>query len=244
MKPALTLLFFLCAFAMSGSIQEEKLKALIVTGGHSFDREAFSAMFDSFGNMEWTEISHPGALDYFGSKEIRTYDAVVFYDMPNPENMTQKQKDDIKRFFKQGAPAVFLHHALVSYPFWDEFPEIIGGRFYDKKNPLIANGDTIISGYRHDVAYTVKIVNPDHPVTRGVSDFEIEDEVYNNYYVKKDVEPLLTTDHPESDRIIGWINRYGKSRVVYLLNGHDNKAYSNENYRRLVRNAIQWVASK
>lgn len=246
MKPLFILIFFLLSFTMkesNGLDQEGKLQVLIVTGGHRFDREAFFAMFDSFGNMEYTELSHPGALDYFGAKEIRTFDAVVFYDMPNPENMTSGQKNDIKRFFEKGAPAVFLHHALVSYPYWDEFSEIVGGRFYDK-NPLIAHGDTIRSGYRHDVTYTVKVANPNHPVTLGMSDFEIEDEVYNRYYVKEDVEPLLTTDHPESDKLIGWINRYGRSQIVYLLNGHDVKAYSNENYRRLLKNAIEWVSEE
>lgn len=221
--------------------QKEQLDVLIVTGGHRFDRDSFFSMFDSFENIYWTEIKHPEAIDYLVSGKIRNYDAVVFYDMPNPADLTIAQKKSISRFFKNAAPAVFLHHALVSYPFWDEFPEIIGGRFFDK-NPQIVKGDTIRSGYRHDVEYLVQIADRNHPITRGLDDFVIMDEVYNKFYVKDDVVPLLITSHPESDPVIGWVNRYGRSQIVYLLNGHDKNAFENENYRRLVKNAIVWTA--
>ena len=68
------------------------------------------------------------------------------------------------------------------------------------------------------------------------------DEVYKNYFVKNDVQLLLTTDHPESGRELGWINKFGDSQIVFLMNGHDEHAYNNLNYRILVENAIHWVS--
>ena len=97
--------------------------------------------------------------------------------------------------------------------------------------------------YQHDVLYKVNIAERAHPITQGVENFDILDEVYNNYFVKEDVDVFLTTDHPLSGHKLGWVNTYGNSRVVFLINGHSETAYENPNYLRVLHNAIQWVAS-
>jgi uncharacterized protein len=222
---------------------EKPIEVLIITDNRKFNREAFFSIFDSFQNVHTTEISHPEILDLFGTDSLRSFDAIVFYDMPQHVILTDIQKHNFSKFFEEGAPAIFLHHSLVSYQKWDEFTEIIGGRYYNI--PFVnEDGDTIQSIYQHDVNYTVKIVDPEHPITSGMEDFEIMDEVYNHYLVKDDVEVLLTTNHPLSGRKIGWINTFGNSRIVYLINGHGESAYENPNFQKLLYNAILWAASR
>ena len=97
------------------------------------------------------------------------------------------------------------------------------------------------STYLHDVDFRVHVVSPDHPVTRGVSDFAIHDETYGGFSVNSDVTPLLTTTEPTSSPTICWTHSYGKGKVVYLELGHDRRAYANPNYVRLVTQAIQYV---
>jgi len=222
---------------------EKQLDVLVITDQRNFNREAFFAMFDSFEHVRWHEISHPEILDFFGSDSIRKFDALVFYDMPEEVTLTVEQKQNMLKLFEEGAPALFLHHSLLSYRHWDQFPDIIGGRYYNKTPLINENGDTLQSVYQHDVHYKVNIADRSHPITRGVDDFDILDEVYKNYFVKEDVEVILTTDHPLSGRELGWVNTFGNSRVVFLINGHNETAYENPNYRRLLHNAIQWVAS-
>jgi uncharacterized protein len=222
---------------------ERKLDVLVVTDDRKFNREAFCKMLDSLENIQWKEISQSEVVDLFGTDSIRKYDALLFYDMPEQVVLTEEQKQNMLKFFQEGAPAVFLHHTLLSYREWDRFPDIIGGRYYNK-TPLVKDGgDTIQSVYQHDVRYKVKVANQKHPVTRGVEDFEIFDETYKDYVVNDDVEVLLTTDHPLSGPVIGWTNKYGNSQIVYLLNGHSETAYNNPNYRQLVYNALHFVAS-
>ena len=144
--------------------------------------------------------------------------------------------------FQNGKAAVFLHQSLLSYQDWDEFIDIIGGRYYHEKEGMTPDGKTMLSGYQHDVNYIIEIADTTHPVTSGLNRFEIFDEVYHDYYVKPGIKPLLTTSHPSSDSIIGWTNRYYKSKIVYLLNGHDHHAFNNENYRKLLLNAIKWTS--
>jgi uncharacterized protein len=221
---------------------EKKMNILIVTDDRKFNREAFFALFESFQNIKVTRISHPEILDFIGTADIRSFDAIVFYDMPEQVLLTDTQKQNFLKFFEEGAPAIFLHHSLLSYRQWEQFTEIIGGRYYNKHPLINEQGDTLQSVYQHDVRYRVNIVDVKHPITMSMEDFDILDEVYNHYYVKDDVEVLLTTDHPLSGHKLGWVNTFGKSRIVFLINGHGETAYNNPNFRKLLYNAIHWVA--
>jgi type 1 glutamine amidotransferase len=100
------------------------------------------------------------------------------------------------------------------------------------------------STYKHGVDFKVQIADPQHPVTRGLTDFNIHDETYGKLEVFSDVKPLLTTDEPTSTRTIGWTRQEGTARVVYIQLGHDHLAYENPAYVRLIAQAIQWAAKR
>ena len=98
------------------------------------------------------------------------------------------------------------------------------------------------SSYTHDADFTVKIADKNHSITKGMSDFEIHDETYKDFYTSPDVTVLLTTDSPLADQEIAWTLEYGNSPVFYLQLGHDSKAWRNPNYFRLLQNAVHWAA--
>lgn len=245
MKVFLFLFSFLC-FCRCSEVpksQNKPLEILIVTDDRTFNREAFFELFNSYNDVNTTSMEHPKILSFIASDSIQKFDAIVFYDMPEQVILTKTQKQNFLKFFNEGAPALFLHHSLLSYREWDEFPKIIGGRYYNKYPLITEQGDTMQSVYQHDVHYNVNIEDPEHPITLGMEDFEIQDEVYKHYEVNKDVKVLLTTEHPLSGHQLGWINTYGNSQIVFLMNGHNESAYENQNYRKLLHNAIHWVAS-
>jgi len=55
------------------------------------------------------------------------------------------------------------------------------------------------------------------------------------------VTPLLTTDESTSSPVIGWTKIYGKARIVTLQSGHDVPTYGNPDFRKLLKQAIEWV---
>lgn len=225
----LSLLFILCSFTVSA----KKLNILVITGGHGFDEKPFFEMFDSFQDITYTRLVQPEANTQLGTIDPKTYDAIVFYDMP--KSITEQDKTNYYKLLKLGKGMVFLHHSQCSYQDWEGYKTIVGGKYHEEKNtPQTSN-------YQHDVTFTVKISDPKHPVTRGLKDFEILDEVYGNTEVLPGVTPLLTTDHPQSSKIIGWTHQIEKSRIVYIQPGHDKNAYQNAQYRQLVRQAINFV---
>jgi hypothetical protein len=100
---------------------------------------------------------------------------------------------------------------------------------------------------------------PKHPITRGVKPFKINDEWYFNIRFKpesKDVTPILQATPPDRVRgtpaarenkgrseIVAWaFERADGGKSFGFTGGHTHKNWANEDFRRLVVNAILWSA--
>jgi len=232
----LTILVFL--LALNSSFSASKKKILIVTGGHEFDRVSFFQMFDSFDWLSYTELVQPKAGIQLETIDLATFDAVVFYHMP--KTITDEEKKGYYRLLKSGKGLLFLHHSICAYQDWPEYESIVGGKYYEKKK----DDQFGASSYLHDIDFTVKIEHKSHPVTKGVKDFKLHDEVYGNLEVLPGVYPLLSTSHPKSNLLIGWTLKKDNSKIVFLQPGHDKFSYTNPNYRRLISQSIIYITTK
>jgi type 1 glutamine amidotransferase len=159
-----------------------------------------------------------------------------------PDRMEMLQK-----LMDQGAGFVNLHYA-VDYPA-KQGETILGwmGGYYD----------AAISTNPHWKADFRSL--PDHPITRGVKPFAIDDEWYFNMrFVEglQDVTPILRAVPPDNKRgtadakkypgreeIVAWAyDRPGGGRGFGFTGGHNHRNWGDENFRRLVVNAILWSA--
>ncbi len=223
--------------APSAPRRDDPIRVLIITGGHEFEREEFFSIFDDHPDITWFEGVQFKAQRYFAAPRRDDYDVMVWYDMV-PDIAPSAQRDLVD-LLEEGKPLVALHHSIATYSKWPETINILGGR-YNLGEVDGKPGST----FKHDVDVDVKIADASHPITVGMDDFTIHDEVYKSMVIQPDVKPLLTTDHPDSDKLIGWTHRYGNSPVAYLQGGHDAKAFANPNYQRLVVQAIRWAAGR
>ncbi|MCS7254422.1 MAG: ThuA domain-containing protein [Armatimonadota bacterium] len=228
-------------FAVGG---EQKLKVVIFTGGHDFNRKEFFEMFDSFGNVEWEESQQPKANQLWCKQdELKRYDVVVLYDMW--QQITDEQKEFMVRALKDGVVGlVVIHHAIASYQNWDEYWRIIGARYFLSPGVDPDGKKRERCQVAFGVKMNIKIADKEHPITRGMSDFEVIDETYKGYWVSPRVKILLTTDCPQNEPSIAWTNEYGKARVVYIQLGHGPEAYRHASYRQLLKRSLLWAAKK
>lgn len=234
----------LCVFtgqAAEDTKKGEKIRVLVVTGGHGFEREPFFKMFQDNPEIAFQAAEHPNAHKLFTADAGKTYDVIVTYDFNR--KVTEEAKADLVARLKDGKGLVALHHAIATYSDWPEYWKIIGARYYLAATNV--NGVAKArSAFKHDVDFKVQIADQRHPVTRGLKDFTIHDETYKWFDVFPDCHPLLTTDEPESNRVIGWAKTYEQARVVYVQLGHDHFAYENPSYQQIVRQAIRWAAKR
>jgi type 1 glutamine amidotransferase len=217
----------------------QKIKVLVITGGHGFEHAAFYNVFDAIQNISYDTLMQPRANELISSSEVNRYDVLVFYDMV--DSISPAGQQAYINLLNKGKAMIFLHHSLVSYQGWPEFIKIVGGQYHT--SPVVVNGDTLRATYEHDVDIPVKVEDKQHPVTSGISDFAILDEVYGGVEIMPTIKPLLSTTQPKSMRYVAWINHYGNSDVVYIQLGHGPTAYANTNYRRLIQQAIEWSAA-
>jgi type 1 glutamine amidotransferase len=218
----------------------ENLKVLVVTGGHAFEREPFFTLFQGYDDIEYVEAQLKDDSEIFEDIIGWDYDVIVFFNMT--QKISPKRQENFKKLVKNGVGVVALHHCMGSYQQWPEYIKIIGGR-YNLKASEQGGVKREASTYEHDVDYTIHIEDTQHPITQGFSDFEVHDETYKKCSFEKDNHLLLTTKHPDSDRELAWVRRYGKGKVCFIMVGHGPTVYAQPEYRQLVARAIRWSAN-
>lgn len=219
----------------------QPVRVLLVCGGHDYETNQFLQVFRDNPEITFTHVTHPAAHAWLGADKAREWDVLVLYDMW--QDISDRAKQDFVDRLKEGKGLVVMHHAIANYQNWPAYEQIIGARYY-----LAATNRNGVpkarSQYQHGVNFRIQVLNRDHPVTRGLNDFEIHDETYRLFDVAADVIPLLGTQEPLSNPVIAWAKTYQQARVVYLQSGHDHYAYENPNFRRFLANAIRWTARR
>jgi type 1 glutamine amidotransferase len=142
---------------------------------------------------------------------------------------------------KAGHGYVSIHGADNSAPDWvPEWRDMLGGVFTHVGLP---------DGKVRKGTYAVKVVNTSHPITKGLNDFELKDELYYNMQMKPDVEPLATTEYGGGTWPVAWTRTFGQSRVFHTPLGHrdfgpgKDDPLRDPNLFKLVLQGIDWVAA-
>ena len=227
-------------FVVAASAAEKKLNVLVITGGHGFATNEFSRVFEQNPEIQFTHAVQSRTSTAYDRSDLLSFDCIVLYDMM--QNITAAQKAKFLSLFDKGVGLVATHHSLVSYQSWPEFERIIGGTYpepQDQKGKVTAQ-----LGYQHDVDVPVTIVAKSHPITAGLNDFVINDEIYWGFRTAPDAQPLLTTTQPKSGKPLAWYRTEKNSRVVYLQLGHGPSAFNNPNYRKLLAQSIRWASKR
>lgn len=185
-------------------------------------------------------------------------DCVVIYGDGGEGHMAMAHLDELDQLAKKGVGIVCLHYAVEvpKGPAAKRFREWIGGCF-----------ETDWSVNPHWTAHFESF--PDHPITRGVRPFQINDEWYYHMRFRDDmkgVTPILT-DLPPNDTLtrpdgshsgnphvraaiargepqhVAWaVERADGGRGFGFTGGHVHWNWAEPDFRRLVLNAIAWCA--
>jgi type 1 glutamine amidotransferase len=148
--------------------------------------------------------------------------------------MTVEQGKAVKEFVENGGAALFYHNVTYISPQNQEFRDVLGA--VTRQHPPLR-------------PFKVKIVNKEHPITRGVKDFVVTDE---QHFVKYEKDPKyvlmesvnedgLTWRDEGVSSAAGWAYDYGKGRICYLAPGHVITALWNPEYEKIQKNAVKWL---
>ncbi|MDR0497016.1 MAG: ThuA domain-containing protein [Treponema sp.] len=214
----------------------DSLNAAVLVENHPYDVVSFQKMLDSFTDCKC--YIQPVDLFIRDDDNRNKYDTVLWYninwDPPKEDSPLRKYLENEIGLTAQGI--VIIHHALLNFQNWDLYTEICG---------LKERGAGIGFKYFPNETVNERILDSNHPITSGISDFSVIDETYN---IGEPMEPgnhlLISTDNKTSMKNLAWTRQYKNSRVFSYASGHDNKAYDNENYRKIVHRALLWTAGR
>jgi hypothetical protein len=210
------------------------LPVAVVTGGHSYDVIGLRKLWAELPGLH-AIVQH---LDDFccSPAEVRQgYAAVVFFHMmqEGPSDEGPSYQGRVRTVLSElGATpqgVVIWHHALLAYPSWPLWRELTG---------LTPN----FRDYSHREILPCRIAGPDHPLTRGLADWEMVDETYDMDDCDPDNEVLITTDHPTSCRTLAWTRTYRQARVLCYQCGHDAETWNHPVFREVLTRGVQWAA--
>ncbi|MHC4325279.1 MAG: ThuA domain-containing protein [Planctomycetota bacterium] len=239
----------LCLFAHRGTDKDAPKTIAFIAGvpshgegNHEWDKDAqfLKQCLDGAANIELLNID----IHYNGwpqnPHDLDDADAIVFLSdgiEHHPLKVPERLKK-IRKLAKRGVGLAFLHYSIDPPEGAEaDFLEWMGG-YYDR-------------GYSQNPINTVKVtpVKNNHPVSRGCAGYVAEDEWYFDIRLSKDeprVVPIMTGKLPPwepQDKTLAWaIERPDGGRGFGFSGGHYHKNWRMESFRKLILNAILWVA--
>jgi type 1 glutamine amidotransferase len=179
--------------------------------------------------------------DTLKTTDLKKIDVVLSNWNSWPENdlrLPAETENALLQFIKDGGGFVTFHASSSAFYKWPEFQEISTAAWIM---------DTTSHG---KVSKTnVSIINKKHPVTKGIKDFVIFDELWLNAAVNPKFEVLgtasnkITTEDGIKPQPSIMVAGYGKGRIFHTILGHDVKAMESVGFQTLLLHGAEWAAT-
>ncbi|MBM3861106.1 MAG: ThuA domain-containing protein [Verrucomicrobia bacterium] len=214
------------------------LQVLLVTGcdypGHKWSLTtpvlAQGLREDPRADVRVVEDAH-----FLDSAALSRYRVVVLNYMNwKTTGPSEAARANLKRFVEGGGGLVLVHFTCGAWMEWPEFVNL-AGRVWNPK----------LRGHDPRGPFTVNIVDKEHPITKGLPDFETDDELYTclDGTVPIQVLAKATSKVDKKDYPMAFVLNVGKGRVFHSPLGHDPKAFS-PSVLELFRRGTAWAAGE
>jgi len=218
---------------------DKPIRTLIVTGrdvsSHPWRQTtpAVRTILEGTKKFEVFVCEDPAILE---SKEaLDKYSLIVLnYFNDRVPTISDRAKDNLAAFVRGGKGFVSLHLSSASFSEWDEFHKMVGRWWVMGK-----------SGHGPRGTLTVNIVDKEHPITKGMSDFETDDELYAKLLGEGPIHVLVSAYSDWSKKVepLAFTLSYGRGRVYHHCFGHDANAFLHPPVAALLARGAEWAAT-
>lgn len=228
----------------SFAAETKPLRALLVTGGccHNYplQTQQLTNAVTQLTPTDWTVVMEGGRgtraeISLYDNPDwAKGYDVVVHNEcFADTTNAVYLRK--ITAAHHAGVPAVVIHCAMHTYRSAeiDDWREFLG---------------VTSKHHDHQSKYPVKLVEPTHPILKGVAPDWVTtmDELYVVDKLWPNAKALATSVSERDGKTypVVWTNQYGKARVFGTTYGHSDDVWRDPNFVTLVSRGTLWAAGR
>ena len=216
-----------------------ELNMLILTGRNNHNWQQTTAVLESTlkesGMFSIDVTTEPDTLDF---ENLKKYDVLLNNWNSWPENnirWPESAEQGLLRFVEEGGGLVCFHSSTSAFYTWPEFKQI-------------STAAWIMDSTWHGPVSRVKVSvqNQEHPITSGLADFDILDELWINAEQNEAFKVLGTAVNTEEDTGVQpaiFVGSYGKGRIFHTILGHDDTALGNAGFQTLILRAAEWAST-
>lgn len=213
-------------------------KALIFQGGwHGHEPKQVADILAGILKEEEFEVKVTDTLETLEQEDLTKYDLIV----PNwtQDTIKRSQLNPLLDAVAQGTGLAGLHGGMAdSFRMETDYQFMVGGQW-------------VAHPGNDGITYTVKIKDPDHPLTKGMKDFQVTSEQYY-LHIDPAVKVHATTRFPnaegpyssngEVDIPVVWSKKWGEGKVYYCSLGHVAEIVRMPEVIELMRNGMVWAS--
>ncbi len=242
MKLKLAIVFSLFACLFSGFSQQNKplrvfIRAGVKTHGpNQHDHPRFLAEWKELLNQRGAKAD--GSMDFPTAQQLEKTDVLVIYAQDGMR-ITGEQRANFEQFLRRGAGLVVIHDGVVSGDEHEWAKNVQGGSWR-------WDGDKKTRWLEGEVG--IYFVDQNHPIVRGVSNFDWADEIYYDMDMAPDAHVLATSFH--SVFVIApqlwtyektWEGGSAPYRAFVSIPGHEYASFQTAHYRAVLLRGIAWA---
>ncbi len=225
---------------ISGQKGNSPIQVLLISGKNNHEWQktspAFRQILEERGFFKVDITERPDTLKM---SDLKKYEVIASNWNAFPESTRQwgeVAEKAILDFVNRGGGFVLFHSASAAHYDWPEYQQMVGATW--GKN----------THHGQIAPFEVKIQNTKHPVTKGMSNFVITDELWVEMDQQPGIEVLCSAFAPSSnkgrdqDEPVLICRKQGKGRCFYLVLGHDVAAMQNSGWKTLMQRGTEWAA--
>jgi type 1 glutamine amidotransferase len=233
-------------------------KTLLIAGGAAYHNtpEHYELLAGMLAGPAGCNVTVTDDFEGQTRESLSGYDLLVLW-----ATIGQPPAEPVDALFdvvRRGTPLLGLHAAPFTVRMIDGGSQAIGSE-YIKRFPHLPYQEI-----------TVDVLDRSHPVTAGVEDFRITDELYCLENLGPDVRVLAGYDgsdanapyrpregqppDPRHDDAHAWrkqqpraplvyVKQHGEGKICVNALGHDGAALGNPGFRQITVQAVQWLTS-
>ena len=218
-------------------------RALVLSGGIFHDFPASSGILAEQlcrlgAEVEVTEDLEVGLarLDDFGLLVVNALRWRMLGEKYDPYRATlayspsAEAREAVLRHLRRGRGLLAMHTAVICFDDWPEWGDLLGARWSWGQ-----------SGHPPLGTVRIEVADPDHPLAHGISEFEVQDEVYGFLAQRPGLQPVLTSAHGGIDHPVLWVRESLGGPVAVDLLGHGVESLQQPQHQLLVERLLRWV---